>query len=199
MQFIEFYKNAKINEEADLTNFGLILCQYNKQGRGKALSIKYAIRLDRAKIPAGSEYGIISPESGSSSMLPPAPNPGVWRMLGGNHINEWLVVEEGKFLGVFLTYDNGGKFFDIFQNKGKWNLLDGPKLKYVQDNLVDHVVITSATGPLDCSLVSTAVGATKESCYPQLNKFLKGFSLKSPIPLPLSLNRCGSNKPNSLR
>ena len=182
-----------------MTNWGLILCQYDK-GR-KALTIRMAVKLNKAKIPSRTEYGIISPVKGASSMLPHAPNNDVWRFFGGNNVNEWLLIENGKFLGVFLTYDNGGRFFDIFQvqGAGRSNLLEGPKLKYVQDNLVDHVVITSAGGPLDCNFVTKVVDASKGSCYKNLNKFLKGYSLKSPMPLPLSMNRCGSNKPNSFR
>ena len=203
-QFIELYKD--INEEIDLDNFGILICTYERgqySGGRKYLTIRMAIRLDNLKMAKDSHHGVISPiDIGVPLLVPEAPDPTVWRFLSSNDLDEWLKVPEGQFLLVLLTYDTSGQFFQTYElPKQKHRLfLKDETLKYAQENTIDSVVLTSATGPLECPLVQKVLEGKNYEQYEELAKFLKlPTSTDTPPLVAISMNRCGSNRANNLR
>lgn len=167
------------------------------------MTIRLAIRLDNLKMTKNSDYGVISPiDIGVPLLVPNAPDPTVWRFfsLNVNSLDEWLKVPEGQFLLVLLTYDTSGQFFQTFEPNQKHGLfLKDETLKYAQENTIDSVVLTSATGPLECPLVQNVLEGKNYEQYEELAKFLKLPTSDTPSMFAISMNRCGSNRANNLR
>ena len=206
-QFIELYKD-KINEEVDLDNFGILVCTYDKgEKKPKYMTIRLAIRLDGSKMARKSHYGLISAEDiGKPLLVPKAPDLKFWRFfsdISPNTIKDWLKIQTDRFIAIFLTYSKNGKLFETFlpQKKGHSLYLDGERLDYAKENTVDSVVLTSPTGALESPLVHEVIGHKFKEYFPELAKFLKmPTTMASPsLPFDLSMSRCGSNQPFSLR
>ena len=183
-----------------LKNYALVICELGGQ-RSNSLDVRAVIDLSSGTIPANSHYAIVTNIPTLQSTVPTFPNRDVWRIFGSQmNGNNWLTVKEENVVAIFLLYNNGENLFQLFTKVDRYLKLDGEKLQFVRNSLLDYVVIKHAKGPDTCPVIkevlSDLTGPFKTILYHYLPehkpKPKSGF-------YSLSINRCGNEQMFDIR
>lgn len=125
--YVELY-SPKL-EKIKLDGYSMMLASRSQTKEPDTLTVRHLIDLSGAEIAAGTNYGIITNHNnGRDSLVKPFPSP-KWKVYGKPD-QDWLKVEDQKFLGIFLMYNPTKSVFNHATN-------NSPKAKklFVKDDI----------------------------------------------------------------
>ena len=201
-QYVEIFTDSE--EEVDLQNVGLVGAEESANVNTPNLRLRFAVDLSGTKIPKGQKHAIISTktidDNGNTipSLIPPPTN-NHWRFMSGMGAG-WLDVSPKNFLALFLVKNTEKKLFDVqFPPTKRTTTLNGQLLQFVQENLIDSVILKDSRGPDNCKQVDSVLEKKRPNRDPIFDDFLVEQKNSPSQSSPLTISRCFSVKPNDLR
>ena len=121
--------------------------------------------------------------------------------------NSWMKIEPGNFLSIFLLKDIGNA---PLPNKPKH--IEGDLLTFLQEQIMDYIVIRNANGPSSCAKIDEVVaekvstsdfrkmyGGNTKKYLETIYNFPTDFDANIEPTKEFSVSKCGPTKPFDIR
>lgn len=192
------------NDFCSLDSHTVVVAEMSTSRSHQKLRVRHAIDLTGLKIGQRQHIGLIVNKqfpNGEAGIVPKGTKH--WRSYSSVELTEenWLKLQkEETFLVLLLLYSKTQKVFDVFKLKPRHRhvIIEEDETKFIQNSLIDHLVITGPQGPQSCKIVNEVLGTMKPKVAP-FDKFIIEHHRSQQFNKDLSVNRCDSLKPYDLR